>query len=46
MLVVVEEAVMAVGDALGESMPPGWYVKNVVPFLQTFEALRVARPLV
>jgi hypothetical protein len=25
--------------------PPGWYIKNVVPFLQTFEALRVARPL-
>jgi hypothetical protein len=45
MLVVVEEAVMAVGDALGEFMPPGWYIKNVVPFLQTFESLRVARPL-
>jgi hypothetical protein len=46
MLVVVEEAVMAVGDALGEFMPPGWYIEHVVPFLQTFEALRVARPLV
>lgn len=46
MLVIIEEAVMAVGDALGEFMEPGWYVEHVLPFLRTFEALRLTQPLV
>jgi hypothetical protein len=46
MLVIVEEAVMAVGDPLGEFMEPGWYLDHVLPFLRTFEALRLTEPLV
>jgi hypothetical protein len=44
-LVVVEGAVVSVGDALGQFMPPGWYVEHIVPFVQAFEALRATQPL-
>jgi hypothetical protein len=45
MLVIVEEAVMAVGDALGEFMSPVWYTEHIGPFLEAFAALRVTQPL-
>ncbi len=44
-LVVVEGAVVSVGDALGQFMPPGWYGERVVPFVQAFAALRDSQPL-
>lgn len=44
-LVVVEGAVLSVGDALGQFMPPGWHVEHVVPFVQALDALRVTQPL-
>jgi hypothetical protein len=46
MLPVVDESVIAVGDALAQFMPPGWYSEHVVPFVQTFEAVRIAQALV
>ena len=46
MLPVVEEAVLFVGDALAQFMAPGWYGEHVVPFVQTFDAVRTAQPLV
>ena len=45
MLVVVEEAVVSVGDALGELMPPQWWIEHIKPFLEAFAALRVTNPL-
>jgi hypothetical protein len=45
MLVVVEEAVVSVGDALGELMPPQWWIEHIKPFIEAFEALRVTNPL-
>ncbi len=45
MLAVVEESVIAVGDALQAFLPQGWYSQRVKPFLETFEALRQSQPL-
>lgn len=45
MLAVIEESVMAVGDALQPFLPDGWYSEKVKPFLDAFAALRQSQPL-
>lgn len=45
MLPVVGEAVVSVGDALGEFMPPQWWISHVKPFVDAFETLRLTLSL-
>lgn len=45
MLAVVEESVIAVGDALQPFLPEGWYAQRVTPFFEAFQALRQSQPL-
>lgn len=45
MVAVVEESVMAVGDALQPFLPDGWYGEKVKPFLDAFAAVRQSQPL-
>lgn len=45
MVGVVEESVTQIGDALSYLLGPSWYEERVKPLQQTFQALRVTKPL-